>query len=106
MRHILFILILSLIISSCGPAATEAPAATEEPAAPAATEEPAAPELTEEPMMPEDTPTLEPIPTEVSPTPTETPLPKLDLPALIPNAPSLLAWDGKPTYLGRFAARL
>jgi hypothetical protein len=51
------------------------------------------PEPTEEPILPEDTPTLEP-------TPTETSLPRLDLPALIPNAPSLLAWDGKPTYLG------
>lgn len=97
-RRILIILILSLFISSCGPAATEAPSFDEPP--PAATEEPAAPAATEEPSLPEETPTLEPVPTEVLPTLTETPLPELDLPALIPNAPSLLAWDGTPTYLG------
>jgi hypothetical protein len=27
-------------------------------------------------------------------------LPELELPGLLPNAPSLLAWDGRPTYLG------
>ena len=101
-RRILFILILALIITSCGgaaPAATEAPP-VDEPA-PAETEEPAPPaEPTEEPQLPENTSGPEATPTEVLPTPTETSLPQLDLPELIPNAPSLLAWDGTPTYLG------
>lgn len=98
-RRVLFILILSLLISACGPAATEAPP-VDEPA-PAETEEPAPPaEPTAQPQLPENTSVPEATPTEVLPTPTETPLPKLDLPGLIPNAPSLLAWDGTPTYLG------
>ena len=95
-RRVIIILIFTLIISSCGgAAATEAPA-------PPATEEPAstAPAPTQEPVEVEPTSTLEPTPTEILPTPTETLLPPLDLPALLPNAPSLLAWDGTPTYLG------
>ena len=99
-RRLLIILILSLMISSCGgAAATEAPA----PEEPAATEEPAIPtqdaiaEPTDDLFVVE---TATPLPTEVLSTPTETPLPPLDLPALLPNAPSLLAWDGQPTYLG------
>jgi len=99
-RSVLVILILSLIISSCGGAA---PAPTEEPTAPS---QDVAPELTNQPILPESTPTTEPtstpepIPTQILPTPTETPLPPLELPTEIPNAPSLLAWDGTPTYLG------
>jgi hypothetical protein len=101
-RRVLFILILSLVISSCGGAAAtpaEMPSAsTEEPAAPAE-------EATEQPLLPEDTPTPEatftPEPTFTpAATPTETSLPPLELPTEIPNAPSLLAWDGTPTYLG------
>jgi len=103
LRHVLIILILTLIVTSCGGAA---PASTEEPALQesAATEEPAEP--TKEPLLPENTQiaeptsTPEPTPTEILPTPSETPLPPLDLPTEIPNAPSLLAWDGTPTYLG------
>jgi hypothetical protein len=100
-RRVLIILILSLLISSCGGAA---PAPTEEPA-PAPTDEVAG-EPTVQPVLPENTPTaeptstLEPTPTIVLPTPTDTPLPPLELPTEIPNAPSLLAWDGTPTYLG------
>jgi hypothetical protein len=33
-------------------------------------------------------------------TPTETPLPPLELPTPLANPPSLMAWDGTPTYLG------
>jgi hypothetical protein len=98
-RRILFILILSLVITSCGgamPAATEA-SATDEPVLAAPTEQPVLPKNT---PTSEPTPTLEPAPTEILPTPTETPLPPLELPTEIPNAPSLLAWDGTPTYLG------
>lgn len=95
-RRVLFILLLSLVISSCG----AAPAGTEEPL-PGATAEP-----TVQPVLPESTPTSEPTivpqptPTRIPSTPTETPLPPLELPTELPNAPSLLAWDGTPTYLG------
>jgi hypothetical protein len=33
-------------------------------------------------------------------TPTETPLPPLELPTPLENAPTRLAWDGEPTYPG------
>lgn len=95
-RRVILLLIFSLILSSCGgAAATEAPA-------PTATEGPVETELapTVKPVETEPTSTLELTPTEILPTPTETLLPPLDLPALLPNAPSLLAWDGTPTYLG------
>ena len=98
-RRILIILIFSLIITSCGGAA---PAATEEPAAPATTEEPAPTDVSSvSPTAdPFEIPEATPLPTQVLPTPTETLLPPIDMPALLPNAPSLLAWDGTPTYLG------
>jgi hypothetical protein len=68
---------------------------------PAETEEPAAPaDPTAQPQPPGNTSVPEATPTGVLLTPTETQLPQLDLPGLIPNAPSLLAWDGTPTYLG------
>jgi len=101
-RRILFILILSLIITACGgaaPAATQAPAVTEEPVA---TEAPVV-----EPVIPESSPTLEPAQTSTpeptytpSVTPTETQLPPLDLPTEAVNAPARMVWDGTPTYLG------
>ena len=102
-RQIIVILILALVLTACGGAApAEEPASTtsvEEPApAEVPAEEPAAP--AEEPAEAEPTSTLEPIPTEVLPTPTETLLPPIEMPALLPNAPALLAWDGTPTYLG------
>ena len=100
-RRVLFILVLSLLITSCGAAAPADFPVAEEPAPQAFDAAP-----TEEAVLPENTPpaestsTLVPTPTIVLPTPTETPLPPLELPALLPNAPSLLAWDGTPTYLG------
>jgi len=100
-RRIILILILSLMITSCGAAAP-----MEEPAAPA----PAEPALAAPTSLPptlfpsqtsEPTQTFTPEPTFTpSVTPTDTPLPPLELPTEIPNAPSLLAWDGTPTYLG------
>ncbi len=112
-RRILFILILSLVITSCGggaPAATQAPAATEAPAAtqaPAATEAPAFPLVSdtqssdESPNLSKSTETSTPEPTN-SPavTPTETELPPLELPTEAVNAPAKMVWDGLPTYLG------
>lgn len=94
-RRILLILIPVLLLSACGGAS------------PALTEEPAASQSPAPSLLAENTPTAEPAPTlspQPSPsptvTPTETPLPPLELPTEIPNAPSLLAWDGVPTYLG------
>jgi hypothetical protein len=106
-RRIVTILILVLVISSCGaPAATEAPApAAAETEAPAATEEAATeaplPESTEapaeEPLLAE---TSTPAATQIISTPTDTPLPTLELPTEIVNAPMRMVWDGTPTYLG------
>ncbi len=94
-RRILLILIPVLLLSACGGAS------------PAPTEEPAVSQSPAPSFLAENTPTAEPAPTlspQPSPsptvTPTETPLPPLELPTEIPNAPSLLAWDGVPTYLG------
>ncbi len=36
---------------------------------------------------------------QFTPVPTETPLPTLELPTLLPNPPALQIWDGLPTYL-------
>lgn len=105
-RRIILILLITLIITSCGAAAaTEAPAATEESAATeAATEAPAestesfAGELftaTGNPASPTPAPSRTPAVTQ-----TETPLPTLELPTEIVNAPALMVWDGVPTYLG------
>lgn len=99
-RRVLILLILSMMITACG---GSAPAATEAPPEPT---QGAQREPTSQPVLPENTPTSEATstiqltPTEILPTPTETPLPPLELPTEIPNAPALLAWDGKPTYLG------
>lgn len=96
-RRVLFVLILSLLISSCGGAAP----GLEETAMPTQDIEP---EPTSQPLLPENTPeptsTPQPTPTQLLPTPTETPLPPLELPTELPNAPALLVWDGTPTYLG------
>lgn len=97
-RRVVFILILSLLVTSCAaaPAATEAPAPTQE-----STESAVLPIQPENTATPEPTQTFTPEPTYThSVTPTETPLPPLVLPTEMVNAPALLAWDGQPTYLG------
>src|SRR5690349_19189708 len=113
-RRIIPILILMLMLSSCGGAAapaTPAPAATEAPTdeEPAATELPAteAPEATEPPAFQSlEAPTrvfssATPPPSATQPpvTPTDTALPTLDLPTEAVNAPEQMVWDGAPTYL-------
>jgi hypothetical protein len=107
-RRIIFILILTLFLTSCGgAAATQAPPQTESPAATQApaTEVPVQP-LTAD-TIPQDTatakPTNPPLPSPTifpSITPTETDLPPLLLPTEALNAPTTLVWDGEPTYLG------
>jgi hypothetical protein len=120
-QRIISILILMLFITSCGaaapatqaPAANEPPAATEAPATEApATEEPAA---TEPPAVPSVEAPAQPPPqaqasatppataTQIPTTPTDTPLPTLELPTEIVNPPAQLAWDGVPTYLAESA---
>jgi hypothetical protein len=102
-RRIILILILTLMVTSCGGGA----APTQELATPTEVVAPAQAEVTAQPLVVEDTPTVEPTQTFTpeptftpSVTPTETSLPPLELPTEIPNAPALLAWDGTPTYLG------
>ena len=118
-RRIIVISIVLLLIASCGggqPTSTEAPAATEPPATePAATEAPATeePAATEPPAFqsleaPTKAPsqgqeTLAPLPTSTqilaTAPQTDTPLPTLELPTEIVNAPEQMVWDGAPTYL-------
>ncbi len=103
-RRIIFTIMLALLITSCGggaPAATEAPAMQE----PATTEAPAQPLAAD--TAPLNTPTAEPTQTFTprptftpSITPTDTPLPPLELPTEARNAPAKMVWDGTPTYLG------
>jgi hypothetical protein len=105
-RRIILILLISLMLTACGGAApTEAPAPIEEPAAteapteaPAESTESFAGELftaTSNPASRTPAPTQTPALTQ-----TETPLPTLELPTEIVNAPALMVWDGVPTYLG------
>jgi hypothetical protein len=100
LRIILFFMLV-LFTTSCGGAAapaTEAPAATEEPAAP---EAPTETFLGNSPSnVSTEISSPEPTPTQILPTPTDTPLPTLDLPTEAANAPVQMVWDGTPTYLG------
>jgi len=106
-RRIILILILALVITSCGAAAPaiEAPAATEAPATEAAATE--APAATEPPAFQSlETPAAQPQAAETSvpqPAQTDTPLPTLELPTEPVNAPAQMVWDGTPTYLGESA---
>lgn len=100
-QRIILILILALVITSCGaaaPAPTEAPAETEAPP----TEPPAFQSLSAPTLEPASTETSTPIPTQtqILPTRTDTPLPTLELPTEMVNAPQRMVWDGTPTYPG------
>jgi hypothetical protein len=113
LRRILWILFLSVLITSCGGVApaTQAPAATQ---APTSIEAPTESPVTEAPAATEpffggvNTPTAE-VPTATSTasasrtpaaTLTDTALPTLELPTEVLNAPASAVWDGVPTYLG------
>ena len=105
-RRIILILVLTLLVTSCGaaaPAPTEAPPETESPATePAATEPPAFQSLEAPTRQPPavDTSTPIPAPTQIISTPTDTPLPTLELPTEMVNPPARMVWDGTPTYPG------
>ena len=104
-RRVVFIVILCILLTSCGgAAATEAPpVATEAPATESttATLEPEFPVIIETTVSPEPAPTSTPVPTRTPAiTQTETPLPPLELPTEIRNPPPRMVWDGTPTYLG------
>lgn len=99
---------LTLLVTSCGaaPAATQPPATeapvTEAPAteAPAATEPPAFQSLEAPTRDSSATDTSTPASTQMIQTATDTPLPTLELPTEVVNAPARMVWDGTPTYLG------
>lgn len=108
-RRVLLIVVLSLIITSCGGAAAtpaEQTAATQAPATGAPATQ--APALTESFGGPLNSPTPEPPTTTFTPAPTktppatltDTPLPTLELPTQALNAPVKAVWDGVPTYPG------
>ena len=100
-RRVLVIVILSLLITSCGGAATPAPATQP----PAATQGEGFPVIiaTVTSAKPTQTATISPSQTPApSPTPaiTQTPtdLPTLEIPTEVTNAPAKMVWDGVPTY--------
>ena len=104
-RRIVFILIVAMVLTSCGGAApTEMPSVIEPPAP---TEAPAteAPAATDSLIGDVNTATAQATstsaPTNTSAaTLTDTALPTLDLPTEAVNAPVSMVWDGTPTYLG------
>ena len=103
-RRIILILIVAMVLTSCGGAApTEMPIVTEPPAA---TEAPAteAPAATDSLIGDLNTSTAQATSTSAptntpAVTLTDTPLPTLDLPTEAVNAPARAVWDGVPTYL-------
>ena len=109
-RRFIVILILSLLMTSCGgaaPAPTQAPVPIESPAE---IENPTQ-SIIAGTNTPVNTPTLAPTETPVPSntpeptrtpviTPTDTPLPTLVLPTEAVNAPARQVWDGAPTYPG------
>lgn len=96
-RRIVAVLVLLLLITSCGGAApTQAPSATREEAVYLFTSTAESPAETATPAPTRTTAaTLTPAATF-----TDTALPTLDLPTEAINAPSQAVWDGVPTYLG------
>jgi len=107
-RRFIVILTLSLMITSCGGAAsTQAPSPIEPPVE---IENPTQTVIADT-NTPVDTPTVAPTDTPVPTntpeptrtlvlTPTDTPLPTLVLPTEAVNAPASQVWDGTPTYPG------
>ena len=101
-RRIIIILTLVFVTTSCGGAAATAPAGVPLETDAPATEPPAFQSLSAPTQEPASTDTPVPLPTQtqIVPTRTDTPLPTLELPTEITNAPQRLVWDGLPTYPG------
>lgn len=101
-RRIIIILILAFVITACGGAATAPAGVPLETEAPAPTEPPAFQSLSAPTREIASTETPAPLPTQtqILPTRTDTPLPTLELPTEMVNAPQRLVWDGVPTYPG------
>jgi hypothetical protein len=107
MSHKCLLAILSLtgvLLASCA----AMPTAVVPPPAPTATAQPEQllqPQVLSSPTaaLPSATEALtstpEPFALNLTPLPTETPLPTLEIPTVAPRAPVLEAWDGLPTYL-------
>lgn len=101
MKHLpIAFLLLILLLSACGPAATMEPSVldTKLPEVTPLPSETLAPTETPEPT-PTITVTPSPRPT-IGPTATETLLPELILPSPELSEPAFDVWDGVPTYLG------
>ena len=100
-RRIIIIPILAFVITSCGGAATAPAGVPLETDAPP-TEPPAFQSLSAPTLEPASTqaPAHLPTQTRILPTRTDTPLPTLELPTEMVNAPQRLVWDGLPTYPG------
>jgi len=94
-------LVAGLSLAACAPSAPTAPAAPTDTAAP----QPPAPQALSSPVQANEltpaevaTATPEPFVLELTPLPTETALPTLELPTEAPRAPAFEVWDGLPTY--------
>jgi hypothetical protein len=108
-RRSIVILILSLLITSCGgaPAPTQAPAPIESPADVQNPTQTVIASTNTAVDTPTPASTSTPVSTETpaatrtpAVTPTDTPLPTLVLPTEAVNPPSRQVWDGTPTYPG------
>lgn len=102
-RRIVILLILTLLITSCAsaaPAPTQTPETEAPPTEAPATEPPAFQSLEAPTGAPTAAATSTAPATQIVPTRTETPLPTLELPTEVVNAPARMVWDGTPTYPG------
>ncbi len=94
----------SVLLAACAPAAT-AFAPPPAPTATARVEPLLQPQVVSSPTVVvgtatgTSTSTPEPFALDLTPRPSETPLPTLELPTVAARAPTLQAWDGLPTYL-------
>ena len=101
-RVLAFASVVGLWMAGCAPAAATAPAAPsatapEQSLAPLVQASPVT-QLGEATATEVVTPTPGPFVLNLTPVPTETPLPTLELPTEAPRLPALEAWDGLPTY--------
>lgn len=100
-QRVILLSVLASLIAACGaPAATQPPATQAPTEAPVETQSPAFQSLEAPTEIAPVANTSTPVPTRVLATPTDTPLPTLELPTEIVNPPARMVWDGAPTYPG------